>query len=146
MQDKELKSKKYYIKFCLQIILPILIGIMVYVFWRGISFVDPYQKVFPIFHYTKTPDWVKYNLPDGLWLYAFLSTLFIIWRQQISKHFVAWILLAIILSFFLEILQAWHIIPGTFDWYDLLAYALSVFIFVVTKIRFKEKFVFTLKF
>lgn len=132
--------------FLIHIILPLFLGIIIYALWRGIFFIDPAQKVFPLICNTQTPNWVKYNLPDGLWMYSFLSTFFIIWRQQISKHFVAWILLAIILSFFLEILQARHIIPGTFDWFDLLAYALSSFIFVITKIRFKEKFVFTLKF
>jgi len=136
MQSKELKSA---IKFCLQIILPILIGILVYVFWRGIFLVDPDQNVFPLFHDANAPNWIKYNLPDGLWMYAFLSTFFIIWRQQISKHFVAWILLAIILSFILEIFQAWLIIPGTFDWYDILSYALSVFIFVIPKLNTKTQ-------
>ena len=119
-------------------VLPIFIGIMIYALWRGIFFIDPAQKVFPLICNTQTPNWVKYNLPDGLWMYSFLSTFFIIWRQQISKHFISWILLAIIMSFFLEILQAKHIIPGTFDWYDMVSYALSVFIFVAFTINFKK--------
>jgi hypothetical protein len=111
---------------------------MIYAFWRGIYLIDQTQKVFPIFHNLQPPNWVKYNLPDGLWMYAFLSTIFIIWKSQISKHFVAWLLLAAIMSFFLEILQELHIVPGTFDWYDLLAYSMAVSIFVLTKIVLKK--------
>ncbi len=122
----------------IHIILPLLLGTLIYALWRGIFFIDPSQKVFPLICNTQTPNWVKYNLPDGLWMYSFLSTFYIIWRQQISKYFIAWILLAIIMSFFLEVLQARHIIPGTFDRFDLLAYALSAFIFGFTKIITKE--------
>ena len=128
------------------IMLPLFLGIIIYAFWRGFYLIDPARKIFPLICNVQPPNWVKYNLPDGLWMYSFLSTFFIIWRDHLSKHFIAWILLAIILSFFLEILQAKHIVPGTFDWYDLLAYVLSAFIFGATKIRFKEKFVLTLKF
>jgi hypothetical protein len=115
---------------------------MIYAFWRGIYLIDQSQKVFPIFHNVQPPNWIKYNLPDGLWMYAFLSTIFIIWKSQISKHFVAWLLLAIIMSFFLEILQGLHLIPGTYDWFDMLAYAISIFIFILTKMDSKEKSIF----
>jgi hypothetical protein len=124
----------------IHIILPLFLGTLIYALWCGIVFIDPIKQIFPLISSTQTPNWVKYNLPDGLWVYSFLSTFYLIWRHMISKYFIAWILLAIILSFFLELLQAMHIIPGTFDWFDLLAYALSVFIFGFTKIKTKEFF------
>jgi hypothetical protein len=128
----------------IHIILPLFLGIIIYAFWREIILIDPTRKVFPILINEQPPNWIKYNLPDGIWMYAFLSSLFFIWKDKVSKHFIAWILLAIILSFFLEILQARHIVPGTFDWFDFLAYAISIFIFIITRISFKEKLVVTL--
>jgi hypothetical protein len=121
---------------------PILIGITIYAFWRGLHFIDPTEKIFPLFSATNIPKWIKYNLPDGLWLYALLSVLLLIWEEKISRHFVAWLLLAIIFSFLTEALQAYHLIPGTFDWNDLLAYLIAVtFCFL----NFNKQFLFTIK-
>jgi hypothetical protein len=124
-------------KIAIHIFLPILIGIMIYTFWRGIYLVDPAQMVFPMFVNSQPPSWIKFNLPDGLWMYAFQSSFFIIWSQSNTKYFVLWILCSFIMSLFLEILQRMHIMPGTFDWFDILAYSISSIIIVLTKINFK---------
>lgn len=121
--------KRQYIRIFLNVILPIFLGITIYVYCRGFYFIDPKQKLFPLFHYSKLPNWIIYNLPDGLWFYALLSTLSIVWKEYSSKYFVMWLLLAIILTYLSEISQAFHIIPGTFDWYDLLAYTIALLIF-----------------
>ncbi len=40
-------------------------------------------------------------------------------------------LLILLLPFIIEALQYFHVIPGTFDWYDLLTYGLILIVFVI---------------
>jgi len=83
----------------------------------------------------KIPNSIKYNLPDGLWFYALLSTISIVWKEYSSVYFVRWIFLSIVLTYLSEILQAFYIIPGTFDWYDLLAYTIALFMFYFINLK-----------
>jgi hypothetical protein len=84
------------------------------------------------------PNWVIYNLPDGLWFYALISTLALIWDDKSSKYFNFWFFSAIILSYLSEFFQALHLIPGTFDWRDLFAYSIAVIIYNFTFLKFHK--------
>jgi hypothetical protein len=128
-----------------QSILPLFLGILIYAFWRPIPFIDPAQITFPLNCNIQVPNWVKYNLPDGLWMYALLSSLFFLWRQHFSRQCIVWLVLAVCMSFLLEILQEFDIIQGTYDLKDLITYILSTIIFFITNISFKKQFVFTSK-
>ena len=117
------------IKILLNIVAPIFFGTTIYGLFRGLHFIDPTEKYFPIYS-AKLPDWLQYNLPDGLWFYALLSALSLIWQDNSSRILYLWLLLAIILSYLTEIFQALHFIPGTFDWKDLLAYSIATIIYI----------------
>jgi hypothetical protein len=76
------------------------------------------------------PDWTYYSLPDGLWVYAFTSSLILFWRgHPMMKN---WLLLPFIFGVIVEILQFFKLFPGTFDSMDLLftlgAYICSIYI------------------
>lgn len=134
-------SKRLKLNVFLHVILPILVGILIYILWRGLNFIDPIQKNFPLIYTKDIPAWVIFNLPDGLWLYALLSTITIIWDYKQSLHHFMWIILAVCLSLFSEVLQAYHCILGTFDIKDIIAYliAFSVYIlnfYILNKISF----------
>jgi hypothetical protein len=62
-----------------------------------------------------------------------------IWKDNDgSQPAIIWIVLAITLSFSMEILQAFHWMPGTFDWKDLLSYSVATFMclsYNLTKIK-----------
>ena len=118
-----------YNKIFLHIFVPIFCGTTIYVFWRGLHLIDPEEKVFPLFSVINIPDWIKYNLPDGLWFYALLTVLLYIWENNFSECFVIWLFLAIILSYISEVLQKYHFLSGTFDFKDLLAYTIASSIF-----------------
>lgn len=120
---------KYYFRIFIHCIAPIMLGIAIYALWRGINIIDSRHIIFPLIHSFQPPNWIKYNLPDGLWFYALLSTLFFVWKEKISGHFIAWIVLVISISYLSEVLQAYYIIHGTFDWKDLLAYTIAIFFF-----------------
>jgi len=68
------------------------------------------------------PNWFLYSLPDGLWLFSYLTVLLVIWDNTISKQNIQWFFLVPILAIFSEIGQLSGIVPGTFDITDLLFY------------------------
>lgn len=68
------------------------------------------------------PNWFLYSLPDGLWLFSYLSLLLIVWNNTISKHNIHWLLLLPTVAISAEIGQLFTILPGTFDILDLTFY------------------------
>lgn len=71
------------------------------------------------------PNWFLYSLPDGLWLFSYLSVLLAVWDNVISKHNIHWLLLVPMVAIFSEIGQLFEIVPGTFDIFDLIFYLLG---------------------
>jgi len=124
------KKNGIIIKLILHCIIPILVGLSIYVLFRGINIIDSSRKTFPLFQF-RPADFILYNIPDGLWLYSFLSSIAIIWKNNSSLHFKYWILIAIVLSFLSEFLQIILWLPGTFDLLDLLVYIMATTIFLV---------------
>jgi len=124
-------------KYLLHIVLPIFTGILIYTLWGSkrlivykwlsISFSSYITQIQnnSVIRNIKVPDWVKFNVPDGLWLYSLTTLIIFIWRKKISIHSLPWILLCPFLAFGSEIGQGLKIIPGTFDVMDLLAYSLA---------------------
>jgi hypothetical protein len=115
----------------LHVILPILIGILIYSLWRGLNIIDSTQKIFPLISTENIQEWVIFNLPDGLWLYSLLSTITIIWDYRQSLYHFMWIILVLCLSLFSELLQAYHCILGTFDIKDIIAYLIAFSVYVL---------------
>jgi hypothetical protein len=65
-----------------------------------------------------TPSFIYFSVPDGLWVYSFVSSYFILWNDENKKNNL-WFLIPIFLSLFVEIAQGINIFPGTFDFLDL---------------------------
>ena len=89
----------------LNIILPLLLGIGLY---RAAGMVA-------------LPSLVRNYLPDGLWAYAFLSSILLIWDRAIN---IAWIIATFLLAIGYEGAQYEHLIPGTGDIFDVITYFL----------------------
>lgn len=112
-------------RYFIHVVTPIFLGGLLYIFCRSnILFLEwiPYISQFPSLN---TPQWVKYNLPDGLWFYSFLSAIIFIWKKKFSQGFFVWLFSIITLCVLSELFQMYNFLPGTFDWNDLLAYFIA---------------------
>ena len=78
------------------------------------------------------PDWFIFSLPDGLWIFSYISLTLLIWRNKINKSNLLWIFLIPFIAISSEFGQLFGIVSGTFDAVDLTFYfigAISPFIF-----------------
>ncbi len=73
-----------------------------------------------------------YCLPDALWYMSLLllQTYFLVRKGLLNRLLV---IIAIILPFLLEVFQYFDIMYGTFDWYDMLTYCLTLILFLCSK-------------
>jgi hypothetical protein len=104
------------------VLLPLFVGTLIY--WAA----RPTVLAFSPYHFSPfvwakyLPNWVVFNLPDGLWSYAFVSFTLILWQNNTSLTAELWLITAFLLGILLEIGQYFHWISGTFDWLDVLIY------------------------
>ena len=66
------------------------------------------------------PYWVVYSLPDAIWMAGLTLLILAIWDFQINEKSIRWISLSLIVGLLFESMQAFHIIPGTYDTTDFL--------------------------
>lgn len=74
-------------------------------------------------------DFVKYNLPDGLWLFSYLFIIKSIYGKELSKAAIISYLALPLIAVGSEISQIFKLIPGVFDIFDLICYICSILIF-----------------
>jgi len=128
--------------------IPVFIGSMIYVIWRGTSLLM--FRWFDYLHLTgvvatlrnlafEVPEWVIYNLPNGLWSYSFLFILTYIWFDSKAKARYLWMSLVPLLSIGSELGQFFGFIPGTFDVVDLIFYMLFMCLSVTSAVKVRGK-------
>lgn len=83
-----------------------------------------YAKVYKI----KNSDWIIYSLPDGLWMFSFITIILYIWRNTITRKNIVWIIVMPIIALTTELSQKYHLIKGTYDSNDILAYLIGFFL------------------
>ncbi|MFZ6052034.1 hypothetical protein [Halocola ammonii] len=122
---------KYYIS---NITIPLITGAAIYLLFRNLPYFSFVDLSSPLLNPQMVPDWIRFQLPDFLWAYSFSFIFLAIWKDQSNQTF--WLLAAFSLSISLELAQMSGRLPGTFDWLDLLAYALGflISIFIDKKI------------
>jgi len=126
----------------------LLLGGMLYISFRIESLrmfswfntINVSKAIFKIREYTlyyesTVPDWVKFSLPDGLWLFSFISFILITWKNEINSSNLFWLIGLPLVALLSEIGQSISIIPGTFDWIDLTMY---LFGFILPFIKSKK--------
>ena len=69
------------------------------------------------------PAFIAGSLPDAAWAFAFGAALALVWKRA-----SVWMWVGAAVTASLELAQALHLIPGVFDWIDLIAMVGSYFI------------------
>ena len=87
------------------------------------------------------PEWFLYSLPDGLWMFSYISLTLLVWGNKITMQNVFWIFIIPIIAIFSEIGQALQFIPGTYDTTDLIFYGLGTILplIIYNKLILKTK-------
>lgn len=121
---------KYSLHILLRVIFPLLLGGMLYLLFgaKGIRLVDwmtnisMFENLRDNVANMQIPDWVIFNLPDGIWLFSLLQLIDIIWAEEKGSHF--WIGLSVVLAMGHEIGQGLGFFSGTYDELDIISYAI----------------------
>ena len=86
-------------------------------------------------HGLNTPDFIKFNLPDGLYCAAYILIMDAIWQNDNSsiKHFIITLLPVVTIAS--EVLQYYGLVNGTFDVLDLTCYFVPLLIYTAIIIK-----------
>ena len=78
--------------------------------------------------------WVKYSLPDGLWLFSYMFIVDSIWNGD--KHISSSIFIFVLPVFAIlsEFAQYFDLLPGVFDILDLESYTFAIVLYLIIKI------------
>lgn len=68
------------------------------------------------------PEWFIYSLPDGIWIFSYVTMILLIWNYRINKESFFWILVVPIIAVMSEFLQLYNVVSGTFDYLDIIFY------------------------
>lgn len=66
------------------------------------------------------PDWLIFALPDGLWMFSLGLIIGAIWNFTWNSTSIFWYTCALCAGLLHELLQLTQVIPGVFDWMDML--------------------------
>ncbi len=72
------------------------------------------------------PTWFVFSLPFALWVFSYMFIVEAIWMPVQSSARVAWFWCVPLIAIVAELAQIEHIIPGSFDWVDLVAIVFAV--------------------
>ena len=72
------------------------------------------------------PGWFLFSLPDGLWIFSYMSLILLIWGNRITRHNMIWIFSVPTIIILLEVGQGFKLVKGTFDIADLFFYLLGI--------------------
>ena len=79
------------------------------------------------------PDWVVYNVPAGLWLFAYLLLIEAIGLNDTGRIKSLFLCALPALAVATEFLQMWNPSFGTGDMWDVAAYGIATILFLIIK-------------
>lgn len=110
----------------------LLLGVAIYVVFRNdVMFLQPVKGYLPNEVTFQLGVWgylLVFNLPDALWYASLLMLQPNIFTDDGKNKTITFAVFA--LPFLHEAAQAFKLVPGTFDWIDILFYALTLLIFI----------------
>ena len=126
--------KRQLLPACLFILLPLLMGASLYLFFRpdttwllqSFARASLLQSIREVTLRVELPNVLLYHLPDALWAFALTAFLILMWGKSSGKGRWSWRVLPFILTCFYECAQAAGWISGTFDLFDILSQWIAV--------------------
>ncbi len=124
----------------LNIIIPLLAGLGIYVFMKDTTYINDFLGL--SFNYvpkTFIGTFIVNWFCDFLWSYAFVFTLYLV-LEPFSKRIIISPVITVIVGTALELMQKSGTLTGTFDWWDIAVELVAVLVAVaVLKIRKTSK-------
>jgi hypothetical protein len=150
MQTKKLWRSDIFI-LSLNVVLPILLGGIIYISWRkdslymfhwfkALGFNNAILFLRETFTPAKNylPKFLLYSLPDAAWVYALTFFMIWLWKDEAKIKLIFWGSMGAIVGIGGEFCQVFGYIHGTFDFIDLLLCSMAV-VSAVTIIEILEK-------
>ena len=81
------------------------------------------------------PGWVRYCLPNALWALAYVLLIDAIFHRHRLSTRMTWAAVIPACGLAGELLQALHLLPGTFDWGDVAAFALPYLLYYTIRLK-----------
>ena len=131
-----MKSVK--IMYVFNIVVPLLAGVLLYLFLRDDTYIHTFFPWFAEFKGEKVYSncFLRFYLPDWLWAYSLTFALTLVYDKN-GK-----LLVSILSGILFEVLQALRIINGTFDYLDITMYisaslSAEVIIYIIKRRRYR---------
>jgi len=136
--------------FCIAFLCVFMCGMMYISFRPDTLKMFHFFKVFGVLDFleelqhnpARVPSWMLYNLPDGIWLFAYSILIGSFWNFKIKD---CWMFILVMPSICIphEILQGLGIMHGTYDPSDVLAYMLAIiagfsYVYLAHNLAFKK--------
>ena len=77
--------------------------------------------------------WVKDCMPAGLWLFSYLFVIDSLWGNNRNLVYNLFIFVLPVIAICSEFMQLFGMLPGTFDYMDLISYVVAILIFILIK-------------
>ena len=114
--------------YLIHVLIPFLSGIILYLLGRSLVSLQV-NKLLKLNYAPpplNLPEWLIFNVPDGLWLYSFLMWLILIWQHEKGIEPFVWYGFLILGAIGSEFMQKFSVIQGTYDSNDIYAYFLTI--------------------
>lgn len=111
--------KYRYLDLQLNVLIPLLTGLLIYLYKDELQL----------------PTIISNYIPDGLWAYAFLSAILIVWQRSVN---VLWCIMPFIVALLFEVFQYLQLVEGTGDIVDIVIYYVCFSVAISTNKFFKQ--------
>ena len=79
------------------------------------------------------PQWIKFCLPDGMWLLSYLLIIDVVWKNSSDNKKTFWLSILPFIAIGSELMQIFIPQIGTFDFIDFLCYIGAIITFLIIK-------------
>ncbi len=124
-------------------IIALLIGGTIYIFFRSDNLIlfdwlysigiknilSDIRTDFLSYNRINIPNWAKYSLPDGLWIFSYMLLVNVINKEANDSMSKLIIYFLPSIAIIWEFAQALHYVPGMFDYLDLVFYLFFILLF-----------------